>query len=151
MEDLPVKAIVIGVSVFVTMAVLSAILMYFNTARGIADTVSNRTDIADSYDSIMNSDNFEDYLTGVEVRSLITKYVGSSEVKINIIEISGMKTNSGDFSNVNNNSKWLKTESYAKIIRESVLDIINPVWNCKVEKVKNGDNITLNIRLDVEK
>lgn len=146
MEDLPVKAIVIGVSLFVTMTVLSAILMYFNTAREIADHASNRTDIAYSYDNIVNEERFEDYLTGVDVRSLITKYMGSTDVTINIIEISGEEVN---HRNVNNT--WLKKEAYSNIIRESKLDLINPVWNCKVDKVKNKDKITLNIRLDVEK
>ena len=89
MEDLPIKAIVIGVSVFVTMAVLSAILIYFNTAKGVSDIVSKRIDIADLYDSIMNEDKFETTLTGVEIRSLITKYVGNSNVRINIKEIGG--------------------------------------------------------------
>ena len=146
MEDLPVKAIIIGVSVFVTMTVLSAILMYFNTAREIADNVSDRTDIADSYDNIVNEERFEDYLTGVEVRSLITKYMCSPDVKINITKISGKEVY---YENVNNN--WIKKESYSNIIKESKLDLINPVWNCKVDKVKNGDKITLKISLDVEK
>lgn len=157
MEDLPIKAIIIGVSVFVTMAVLSAILLYFNTARGIADQVNERTDIASSYDSIMNEDNFETTLTGVEVRSLITKYVGNSNVIINIVSISeqnpeiykekDVNKEKINYNNINNNSSWVKNG----IIKESALDIINPVWDCKVEKVKNGERITLKISLDVEK
>lgn len=161
MEDLPIKAIVIGVSVFVTMAVLSALILYFNTARGVSDIVQKRADIAITYDSIVNEDKFEDNLTGVQVRSLITKYVGNSNVRINIVEIEGMTpedykkkdVNNEDinYKNVNNNSNWVKTQNGAKIIKESKLDIINPIWNCKVDKVKNTDTITLNIRLDVEK
>ena len=161
MEDLPIKAIVIGVSVFVTKAVLSALILYFNTARGVSDIVQKRADIAITYDSIVNEDKFEDNLTGVQVRSLITKYVGNSNVRINIVEIEGMTpedykkkdVNNEDinYKNVNNNSNWVKTQNGAKIIKESKLDIINPIWNCKVDKVKNTDTITLNIRLDVEK
>lgn len=161
MEDLSIKAIFIGVSVFVTMTVFSAIILYFNTAKGAADIVSQRTDIAASYDSIMNEDNFEDYLTGIEVRSLINKYIGNSNVRIDIIKISGLNPEAYkvkgvdeikiDYNNINNNHTWVITQNNAKIIKESKLDIINPVWNCKVEKEKNGDRTTLNISLDVEK
>lgn len=155
MEELPIRAIIIGVSVFVTMAVLSAILLYFNTAREIANRISLRTDIAETYDSIMNQEMFEDYLTGVQVRSLICKYVGDSNVTINIIEIGGGEpanyNKNISYSNINNSNEWVITSNGTKIIRESKLDVVNPTWNCKVEKVQNREKTTLNIRLNVEK
>ena len=135
MEDAPIKAIIIGVSIFITMTVLSTIVLYFNTAKGVADIVNKRIDIADSYDRIMNEDIFEGNLTGVEVRSLITKYIGNPNVIINV---------AGD-NNVNNNSNWIITLENAKIVRESKMDKINPVTNYKVNKMENEDKITLNI------
>ena len=152
MEDLPVKAIVIGVSVFVTMAVLSAIMIYFNTARSVADAVNKRADIADNYESIMDEDISQDILTGVEVRSLIIKYAGSDNVKINIVAISGEEV---AYNYVN--KAWYYTINYSgsnkaseQIISEAKLDLINPVWNCKASKVNSGDITTLNIELDVD-
>ncbi|MBQ8044295.1 MAG: hypothetical protein IJ272_09175 [Clostridia bacterium] len=147
MEDFSIRAIVIGVSLFVTMMTLSAILIYFNTARSIADEVNKRTDIASSYDYIMNSDDFSDELTGVEVRSLINKYAGNKDVRINIVSISGQEVEGYD--NVNN--KWLKSlNDNASLISEEKLDLVNPVWDCIVNKVENQGRITLNIGLDVE-
>lgn len=147
MEDLPIKAIVIGVSIFVTMTVFSAILIYFNTAKGIADSVSKRTDIAATYDKIMNSDNFEAVLSGVDVRSLITKYAGNESVNINIKRIGNETT--GSYNNINNT--WLiAPNTYSKLISEEKLDLINPIWNCRVEKVDNGDVTMLNISLNVK-
>lgn len=146
MEDLPVKAIVIGVSVFVTMAVLSAILIYFNTAREIADKVSNRVDIADSYDAIMNDRSYEDTLTGVEVRSLIIKYAGSDIVTINILENEEIK-----YANVNN--EWyaeVNSTTKAELISEAKLDLINPACRYDIKKEKNVEHVTLNISLIVE-
>lgn len=154
MEDLPIKAIVIGVSAFVTMAVLSAILLYFNTAKEIAYEVQDRTDIADIYDRVMNEDNFETMLTGVEIRSLIIKYVGNENINISIVEISGQNPNDykqGEYRNINNSASWVNTINDVKIIKESKLDIINPIWKCKVDKVKEQDKITLNLKLNVEK
>lgn len=146
MEDLPVKAIVIGVSLFVTMLVLSTIIIYFNTARGIADTVSNRTDIADTFDYIMNSDDFSDVLTGVEIRSLINKYAANDKVEINILSISGLATD--EYKNINNT--WLVNVKWNSVqISEEKLDIINPVWKNRVEKVNISNKTILNISLNV--
>ena len=147
MEDFSIRAIVIGVSLFVTMLTLSAIIIYFNTARGIADEVNKRTDIASSYDYIMNSDDFTDTLTGVEVCSLINRYAGNKDVIINIVKIGNDEVE--DYMNINNT--WLKTlNERSKIIREDKLNLINPVWDCRVDKVENQGKITLNISLNVE-
>lgn len=143
MEDLPIKAIVIGVSLFVTMAVVSALMIYFNTAKGIADTISERIDIASTYEDILNKDEGEGVLTGVEVRSLISKYMGKSNVRINIVSVSGTNNT---HNNINN--RWIDRNG---VISEEKLDIINPVWNCYVKKVKSGENIRFEISLDVEK
>lgn len=153
MEDTGVKAIIIGVSLLITMMTLSAIILYFNTARGIADSVSERTDIASSFDRIVNSDDLEATLTGVEVRSLINKYAGVSNVRINIVSIGETTTNV--YNNINNkytnNGGWLvSVNENAKLISEEKLTLINPVWNCIVNKVENSNEITLNIQLNVK-
>jgi len=151
MEDLPVKAIVIGVSVFVTMAVLSALMIYFNTARSVADVVNKRADIADNYESIMNEEISQDILTGVEVRSLIIKYAGSDNVKINIVSISGEKVEGHDHVNKDYTLNYSgSNKASEQIISEAKLDLINPVWNCKASKVNNGDITALYIELDVD-
>ena len=154
MEDYSVRAIVIGVSLFITMMTVTATVLYFNTARELADQVNKRTDIATSFDSIMNSENFEQNLTGVQVRSLINKYVGNDSVKINIIEISGVETNS--YKNINNeyieNDGWLvKINDKSSIISEEKLNLIEPTWTCTVNKVENSGIVKLNIKLNVEK
>ncbi len=147
MEDFSIRAIVIGVSLFVTMLTLTAILMYFNTARSVADEVNKRTDIANSYDYIMNEGAFEDELSGVEVRSLIHKYAGNSSVNINVsITTDGKKV---DYKNVNNT--WLKTiNENAKLINEKNMDVINPSDTYTVNKVEKQNKITIDINLVVE-
>ena len=143
MEDLPIKAIVIGVSVFITMTVVSALMIYFNTAKGVATSIGNRADIASNYENIMNGDQTEGMFTGVEVRSLIIKYAKNFNVMIDIASISGEES---EYNNVNNT--WIDR---AGVISEAKLDLINPVWNCNVKKVKSGENIRFEIDLDVEK
>ena len=143
MEDFSIRAIVIGVSLFITMLTLSAILIYFNTARSIADEVNKRTDIANSYDYIMNSDEFSDELSGVEVRSLINKYAGSKDVTINLAVVGN------NYNNVNN--EWLQIlNDNASIISEEKLNIVNPVQNYNVDKEEKQGKITLTISQFVE-
>ena len=148
MEDNAIRAIVIGVSLFVTMLTLTAIIIYFNTARSAADIVSKRQDIASSFDSIMYSDNFETTLTGVQVRSLINKYVLDDLVKINIIDRDGRIL----YEDVNHSWAIVINDEMNQnnaIISEEKLSIINPSWKNTVEKVENSNQITLNINLNV--
>ncbi len=147
MEDFSIRAIVIGVSLFVTMLTLTAILMYFNTARSIADEVNKRTDIASSYDYIMNADVVDDELTGVEVRSLIHKYASSDRVTINITIVNnGVKK---EYRDINNS--WLKKiNDNAYLISEVELDKINTASKYNVNKVENQGRTILNINSIVE-
>lgn len=144
MEDYPIRAIVIGVSVFVTMLTLSVILIYYNTARNTANVAMKRTDIASSFEEIVNADNFEGNLSGVEVRSLIRKYAGKENVRINIVEIKGVKTDK--YNNVNNS--WCENS----MILDKKLDMIEPTsTNHAVKTVENADSIVIEISLDVNK
>ena len=153
MEDAGIKALVIGVSLFVTMLTVTAIVMYYNTAMSVSEEITNRVDIAASYDYIMKSDDFSDTLTGVEVRSLINKYANIHYVKINVevVQQSGVIV----YQNVNNKTiasdGWLvKLNDKAYVISEEKLNIINPAWNCRVDKVETLSETTLTIRLNVK-
>lgn len=153
MEDAGIKALIIGVSLFVTMLTLSAIILYFNTATSVSKKVSDRVDIVAAYDYIMNSENFSDTLTGVEVRSLINKYAGVESVKINVSILDG--ANVITYNNINNldiaHGGWIKViNENAKLISEEKLNIINPIWDCTVDKVENTKETVLNIRLNVK-
>ena len=150
MEDFSIRAIVIGVSLFVTMLTLTAILLYFNTAREAVDIVNKREDIASSYDRIMNNETYEDNLSGVDVRTLINKYAESESVEINIVKIGDKEVS--EYQNINNN--WLITinnegDLPRKIISEEKIDLIDPAWTNHVDKVENGSKIILNLSLNV--
>lgn len=143
MEDFSIRAIVIGVSLFVTMLTLSAIIIYYNTARSVADVVTNRADIAFNLEQIEKQDNFEGTLSGVEVRSLIRKYAGNSDVKINIVKISGIDTNK--YNDVGNS--WFDEN----IIMEDKLNMIEPVSNnFAVKSVDKKGITTINLSLNVD-
>ena len=149
-EDFSVKALFIGVSVAITMLVLSLIMTYFTTATKLADAANRRMDIPDTYDAIMKSKNlFEDKLTGTEVRSLIRKYANDKYVTVNIVSVNDDPEGEGVENAVNRT--WY--DSSVGIIKETKLCLINPSWLNKVEKFESGKYTTLkvylNYRLDV--
>ena len=153
MEDFSVKAIVIGVSIFIIIFTLSAIILYYNAAKSAITSLASNEDVASAYDRIMNEENFEDTLTGVEVKSLINKYAGDTSVEINIVSISGRKVSSSKYKNINNLWVVITTSDakkvYTKIISKEKLDLINPVWNNRVEKTYSGEKVILNLNLNV--
>lgn len=144
MEDNSIRAILIGVAVFIAAITISVIVFYFSTAKKVADNVSSRIDIAEEFDAIVNSDIDEDNLTGVDIRSLIKKYAGSDEVIINILTIKG------EIRHIDNVNNIWKIDENTNIISEEKLDIINPVWKCSVDKVEEDDKIIIEVHLNVK-
>lgn len=144
MNDYTMKAILYAVSLFVTMVTLTLLITYYNTSKLISDAANNRTDIAGMMEEIVSGQEvFNEELSGTEIRSLIRKYAGDEKVEINIISISGLGV--VDYDNVNN--LWFDEND--RMIKESMLSIVNPVWNNKVEKTTSGEKVILTVELDV--
>lgn len=148
MENQAIRAIFIGVSLFVIMITLSLVLTYLNTAKSLANSVSDRVDIAETardysyYVDIIESEREEEYneyikLNGVEIRSLLREFAGDEDMYI-VIYIKG-KT----YTNVNNTAPWY--DRTTGLLNEAMLSHFNPVSNYDVEILLNkndekGDN-----------
>lgn len=148
MENQAIRAIFIGVSLFVIMITLSLVLTYLNTAKSLADSVSDRVDIAETtkdysyYVDIIESEREEEYneyikLNGVEIRSLLRKFAGDEKMHIKI------KVKEKTYSDVNTTLPWYDTTT--GLLNEAMLSHFNPVSNYDVEILLNqndekGDN-----------
>ena len=144
-EDYTIKAVFIGVSVFVTMTILVLVLNYYNTAKQIANKINLKMDIPDTFDYIMkNYDALDDKISGAELQALIRKYANREDISINIISISGHPDAEGIEENINNT--WFDKE--LGIVNELELSKINPSWVNLVEKEVTDNHITLNVSLD---
>jgi len=144
MEDNSIRAILIGVAVFIAAITISVIVFYFSTAKKVADNVSSRVDIAESFDITTNSNIDEDNLTGVDIRSLIKKYAGSDEVTINILTIKG------EIHKIDNVNNLWKIDENTNIISEEKLDIIDPTMKCSVDKEEKDGKIIIKVHLNVQ-
>ena len=81
-ESAPIRAIVIGVSTLLAVATISAVLMYYNTAKQMASNVGRGQDFAANYDQsiqdILTAGTYNvsgtNYITGADVKNLLNYF-----------------------------------------------------------------------------
>ena len=94
-ESAPIRAIVIGVSTLLAVATISAVLMYYNTAKQMASNVGRGQDFAANYEQsiqdILTAGTYNvsgnNYITGADLKSLLNYFYNNEEVQINVIAI----------------------------------------------------------------
>ena len=146
-EDYAIKAVFIGLSVFIIMIVLSLIIAYYSAAKGIAKQAQLKMDIPESFDAIIKRQNqIEDKISGAELQSLIRKYAADPDVTINIVSVSNDDSAENKQWAINRSSKWY--DRSLGIVKETQLSTINPSWVVLVEKEEIGNKITLNVHLN---
>lgn len=91
-ESAPIRAIVIGVSTLLAVATISAVLMYYNTAKQMASNVGRGQDFAANYEQsiqdiltkaeyvVSNSD--ENVILGSDVKNLLNYFYDDNSVDI---------------------------------------------------------------------
>lgn len=97
-ESAPIRAIVIGVSTLLAVATISAVLMYYNTAKQMASNVGRGQDFATNYEQsiqdILTAGTYNvsgnNYITGADVKSLLNYFYNNEEVRIDVIDIISM-------------------------------------------------------------
>ncbi|MBR6688472.1 MAG: hypothetical protein IKL68_00445 [Clostridia bacterium] len=144
-EDFGIKAMFIGLSVFVAMLVLTLLVNYYNVAKGISKQAQLKMDIPETFDAIVKNHNqVEDKISGAELQSLIRKYAYDDTVTINIVSVSN--DDSPEKKQYHINKTWF--DSSLGIVKETMLSTINPSWVILVEKEISGTHTTLNVHLD---
>ena len=91
-ESAPIRAIVIGASLLIAIATISAVLMYYNTARQMASNVGRGQDFAANYekgiqDILMRGSytvSGNNYITGTDVKNLLNYFYNDDTVNISV-------------------------------------------------------------------
>lgn len=94
-ESAPIRAIVIGVSVLLAIATISAVLMYYNTAKQMASNVGRGQDFAGNYEQsiqdILTKGSYnvagKNYVTGADVKNLLNYFYGDESMWIVVNDI----------------------------------------------------------------
>ena len=94
-ESAPIRAIVIGVSTLLAVATISAVLMYYNSAKQMASNVGRGQDFATNYEQsiqdILTAGTYNvsgtNYITGADVKNLLNYFSNSETMKIKVYNI----------------------------------------------------------------
>lgn len=120
-DSTPMRALTIGVSIFIALATITAIMIYYNTAKNAAGIIGNQAkDIATSY-----RQDIEDMLlsggtiTGTDVINLLNYFKNDQNVNITI-----------------NNQKYIQQPSDKGVVCNN--GVCNIVEN---SNVNNSDNL----------
>lgn len=91
-ENTSVRTIVIGVSLFIAIATISAVLAYYNTARNLATKATRNAGFASKYEEsikdILISGSYSvagtNYITGADVKNLLNYFYNDDTVIIDV-------------------------------------------------------------------
>lgn len=81
-DDVLVRAITIGASVFITLATVTAIMMYYNTAKLSVVSIGTGTNIEERYREDIKNILYNTEATGSEVKNILQYFYGNNEVNI---------------------------------------------------------------------
>lgn len=127
MEDVSVRAITIGVGVLLAIVTISAVFMYYNTAKQTVRDIGAGTDIAGLYEKSVRDILIKNELTGTDVKNLLYYAETNSDLKIKL----------EDVTVYNNSTESVGTSSY----KNTVIKTILPNGKYKIE----GSNSTYTI------
>lgn len=146
-EGISIRAITIGVSVFIAIITMSVVLMYYSTAKNTVSEIGTGLDISVTYNRNIEKILVKDTITGEELKNLINYYYQNLDVDINIkkIKVVGSNgivsyetitgSNANLYLNVNNNKK-----NYNNVMKKIISNT-----KFKLEKISSGMKLTLNI------
>ena len=127
MEDVSVRAITIGVGVLLAIVTISAVFMYYNTAKQTVRDIGAGTDRAGLYEKSVRDILIKNELTGTDVKNLLYYAETNSDLKIKL----------EDVTVYNNSTESVGTSSY----KNTVIKTILPNGKYKIE----GSNSTYTI------
>ncbi|MDF2865680.1 MAG: hypothetical protein K0R72_493 [Clostridia bacterium] len=81
-DDVLIRAITIGASIFITLATVTAVMMYYNTARLSVVSIGTGTNIEQNYREDIKNILYSTEATGSDVKNILQYFYGNSEVNI---------------------------------------------------------------------
>lgn len=148
-ESAPMRAIMIGASVFVTIATITGVLAYYSTSKDLVNAVGTGTDIGQEYANYVENillkteDNVE--INGTDVINLLNYFYMNEQANIDITYIR-QDHSFEDFTNVDTTDKETVVKSYSANLDSKAynqaINLIIPTQKFTMKKSTN-DNILL--------
>jgi len=83
-DEILMRAITIGASVFITLATVTAVMMYYNVAKTSVTNVGTGTNIEEKYRQDIKNVLYNAEATGAELRNILQYFFENNEVDITI-------------------------------------------------------------------
>lgn len=150
-EGISVRAITIGVSIFIAIITMTVVLNYYNTARESVRNIGQGTNISENYnrqiETILAKSSSNYYLNGTDVKNLLNYYYNNVNVTLNVLRLlivdddgnvayeNMIGTKKQMYENINNNE-----EKYNNLLKK-----IFSNQKFRLEIIKENNQMTLNI------
>lgn len=141
MEDSAMKAIVISVSVFVAIITISAVIIYYNTAKDIVNVTGSGVDLAvaqqQDIENILLKANNNTKVSGTEVMNIIKYFYNNKKYTVSII-LKDIVYLNGKYSVVKNENKEYMNANLDEYEYQEAMKNILPVFSFTLEENNNN-------------
>ena len=141
MEDSAMKAIVISVSVFVAIITISAVIIYYNTAKDIVNVTGPGVDLAvaqqQDIENILLKANNNAKVSGTEVMNIIKYFYNNKKYTVSII-LKDIVYLNGKYSVVKNENKEYMNANLDEYEYQEAMKNILPVFSFTLEENNNN-------------
>ena len=145
-ESAPMRAIMIGASVFVTIATITGVLAYYSSAKDLVNVIGTGTDIGAEYANYVENillkteDNVE--IRGTDVINLLNYFYMDEKAKIDVTYIR-QDHSFEEYTNVDTSDKQTVIKSYNTNLDEKLynqaINLIVPTQKFTMKKSTNND------------
>ena len=151
-ESAPMRAIMIGASVFVTIATITGVLAYYSSAKDLVNVIGTGTDIGAEYANYVENillkteDNVE--IRGTDVINLLNYFYMDEKAKIDVTYIrqdhAFEEYTNGDTSDKQTVIKSYNTNLDEKLYNQAI-NLIVPTQKFTMKKSTNNDVLVVEI------
>lgn len=151
-ESAPMRAIMIGASVFVTIATITGVLAYYSSAKDLVNVIGTGTDIGAEYANYVENillkteDNVE--IRGTDVINLLNYFYMDEKAKIDVTYIR-QDHSFEEYTNVDTSDKQTVIKSYNTNLDEKLynqaINLIVPTQKFTMKKSTNNDVLVVEI------
>lgn len=151
-ESAPMRAIMIGASVFVTIATITGVLAYYSSAKDLVNVIGTGTDIGAEYANYVENillkteDNVE--IRGTDVINLLNYFYMDEKAKIDVTYIR-QDHSFEEYTNVDTSDKQTVIKSYNTNLDEKLynqaINLIVPTQKFTMKKSNNNDVLVVEI------
>lgn len=138
-ESNAIRAITIGVSTFIAIATISAVLMYYNTAKATVQEIGTGPDVYNNYATYIKDLLIKPSgttISGTDAINIINYLYNDDLVTVNVENIELInKEILGETSQIN------KVDNYKNYLNK--INLIKPVQNIRLEV--SDDGLTINL------